>query len=53
MVTTILGGLGIFDWFTMFVYAFGGTVVLFFVLVACLIVNSPFLINTYKRWSKA
>jgi len=53
LVTTIFGGLGLFDWFTMFVYAFGGTVVLFFVLVGCLILNSPILINTYKGWSKA
>lgn len=52
-VTTVFGGLGPFDWFTMFVYALGGTVVLFVVLIGCLIINSPILINTYKKWSSA
>ena len=52
-ITTLVGGLGLFDWFTMFFYAFGGTVVLFFVLVGCLILNSPILKTTYWRWSNA
>ena len=52
-ITTLVGGLGLFDWFTMFFYAFGGTVVLFFVLVGCLILNSPILKATYWRWSHA
>lgn len=52
LVTSFFGGLGPFDWFTMFVYAFGGTVVLFFVLIGCLIINSPILVNTYKDWSR-
>lgn len=51
LATTIVGGLGPFDWFSMFVYAFGGTISLFVVLVLCLIVNSPILLSTYKKWS--
>lgn len=51
-ITSCFGGLGPFDWFTMFVYAFGGTVVLFVVLIGCLIINSPILIDTYKDWSR-
>ena len=40
-VTALVGGLGPFDCFSMFVYALGGTIVLFVVLVGCLILNSP------------
>jgi hypothetical protein len=50
-VTTAFGGLGPFDWFAMFIYAFGGTVVLFVVLVGCLILNSPILRHTYHQWA--
>lgn len=49
--TTLFGGLGPFDWFAMFVYAFGGTIVLSLVLVGCLILNSPLLKSTYQSWS--
>lgn len=50
-VTTFFGGLGPFDWFTMFAYALGGTLVLFVVLIGCLIFNSPILRHTYNQWS--
>jgi len=46
----VFGGLGLVDLFGMFVYALGGTVVLFVILGFCLIFNSPLLAQRYELW---
>lgn len=50
MVT--FGGVSVFDLGSMLVYAVGGTILLLFVLIFCLVFTIRPVTDAYKRWSE-